>query len=157
RPAVRGMSSASPLYLNEPTSIAATFAAGQCQLRTHAPQQTVGLFDQFVCAAGQRQWDSDAKRLGSIEVDDQLDFHHLLNRQAGRCGTFDNSPAVGPNLPIAFSNVGSIAYQAARSSELAVRINRGNRIPRRERDKSSGPVREQGVGTYDKGHRVFFC
>jgi hypothetical protein len=32
-PAVRGMSSASPLHLNELTSIATTFAAGQCHNR----------------------------------------------------------------------------------------------------------------------------
>jgi hypothetical protein len=37
------MSSASPLHLNEPTSIAATFAAGQCQTRTLR-----GLFDDLV-------------------------------------------------------------------------------------------------------------
>src|SRR5262249_46292713 len=34
KPAVRGMSSASPLPLNEPTSTAATFAAGQWQKPT---------------------------------------------------------------------------------------------------------------------------
>jgi hypothetical protein len=33
KPAVRGMSSASPLHLNEPTSMVASFAAGQCQNR----------------------------------------------------------------------------------------------------------------------------
>src|SRR5262249_27430609 len=33
KPALRGISSASPLYLNEPTSIAGTFAAAQCQNR----------------------------------------------------------------------------------------------------------------------------
>jgi putative ABC transport system substrate-binding protein len=46
--AVRGMSSASPLHLNEPTSIAATFAAGQCQQRTHGPQQKLTLFGHLV-------------------------------------------------------------------------------------------------------------
>lgn len=33
KPAIRGMSSTSPLHLSEPTAIAATFAAGQCQKR----------------------------------------------------------------------------------------------------------------------------
>src|SRR5262249_41704723 len=48
RPTVRGMSSASPLYLNEPTSIAATFAAGQCRKRLNAPQHTAIVFDHLV-------------------------------------------------------------------------------------------------------------
>jgi hypothetical protein len=32
-------------------------------------------------AAEQRKREGDAQRLGSIEVDDQLDFHRLVNRQ----------------------------------------------------------------------------
>src|SRR5262245_5830188 len=40
KPAVRGMSSASPLHLNEPTSIAATFAAGSANSGHGPPFRT---------------------------------------------------------------------------------------------------------------------
>jgi hypothetical protein len=50
------------------------------------------------------------ERLCGLEVDDQLDFHRLLNRQVTRFGTFENSPRVGANLPIGISKVGSIAH-----------------------------------------------
>src|SRR5215813_5444109 len=114
-------------------------------------------FDHLVGAGGQRQWDSDAKRLGGLEVNDQLDLHHLLNRQVSRRGTFENPPSIGANQPIGFSKVGCIAHQAARSSEPAIRINRRNGMARREHYKSNGAVREQVVGTHHKGYGAFFC
>src|SRR5262245_39764842 len=43
QPAVGGMSLASPLHIQEPTSIAATFAAGQCQKPTYAVQHDVAI------------------------------------------------------------------------------------------------------------------
>jgi hypothetical protein len=48
--------------------------------RTHAVQQNVSLFEQLVGAAGQRQWDGYAKRLGRLQIDIQLDFGCLLDR-----------------------------------------------------------------------------
>jgi hypothetical protein len=46
------------------------------------------LFDQFVGAAEQRHWNSEAERLGSLKVDDQLEFGRSLNRQIGRLVAF---------------------------------------------------------------------
>jgi hypothetical protein len=37
-------------------------------------------FDQFVCTAGQRQWDANAERLGGLEVDHQLEFGGSYDR-----------------------------------------------------------------------------
>jgi len=38
-------------------------------------------FDHLVGAGEQRRWHSEAKRLGSIEVDNKLEFRGLLHRQ----------------------------------------------------------------------------
>ena len=46
------------------------------------------LFDQFVGAAEQRHWNSEAERLGGLKVDDQLEFGRPLNRQIGRLVAF---------------------------------------------------------------------
>jgi hypothetical protein len=45
---------------------------------------TASLFDHLVSAAEQRDRESDAERVGGFEVDDQLNFTYLLNRQIGR-------------------------------------------------------------------------
>jgi hypothetical protein len=38
------------------------------------------LFDHLVGAAEQRKWDGgNPERLGSLEIDDQFDFHRLLH------------------------------------------------------------------------------
>ena len=47
---------------------------------TRAPQKNTPLFDDLVGAGEQRQWDSEAERLGGFHVDDQLDFRCLLDR-----------------------------------------------------------------------------
>jgi hypothetical protein len=46
------------------------------------------LFDQFVGAAEQRHWNSEAERLGGLKIDDQLEFGCSLNRQIGRLVAF---------------------------------------------------------------------
>jgi hypothetical protein len=38
-----------------------------------------GLFDHLVGAAEQRDWESQAKRLGGLEIDNQLDLRGLFN------------------------------------------------------------------------------
>src|ERR1700747_171726 len=41
-------------------------------------------FDDLIGAAEQRDWKGQAERLGGLEIDDQLDPSHLLDRQIGR-------------------------------------------------------------------------
>ena len=42
------------------------------------------LFDHLVGAAKYRDWYGDTQRLGSLEVDDQLDFRGLHDREVSR-------------------------------------------------------------------------
>ena len=53
----------------------------RCANNGHMHRNKRYLFDDFVGATGQRQGDADAKRLGGLEVHDQLDFRDLLDRQ----------------------------------------------------------------------------
>jgi hypothetical protein len=50
------------------------------QKRTHAPQQTVLLFDYLISAAEQWQRHRDAERLGGLEVDSEFNLGRLHNR-----------------------------------------------------------------------------
>jgi hypothetical protein len=47
-------------------------------------------FDHLIGAAEQRQRNGDAERLGGLEVDDQLDFYCLLDRQVGGLVALEN-------------------------------------------------------------------
>jgi hypothetical protein len=60
------------------------------QKRTHAAQQKGLLFDHFVGTAEQCDWECEPKRLGGLEVDEQLDFSGLLDRHVGRLLALEN-------------------------------------------------------------------
>ena len=55
-------------------------SAASCQEETHAPQQTVSLFDHFVGALLEKPRNVKAKRLGGLEIDHQLELRRLLHR-----------------------------------------------------------------------------
>src|SRR5262249_2042986 len=50
--------------------------------------------DHLVGWPQQRNWKSEAKRLGSLEIDDQLDFRGLLHGQVGRLLALENAAGV---------------------------------------------------------------
>jgi hypothetical protein len=58
------------------------------------PASNRGSLDHLVGAAEQRERECDAKRLGGLEIDDELDFCRLLNRQVGRLLALQNSSNV---------------------------------------------------------------
>ena len=60
------------------------------------------LFDHLVGAAEQRERKREAERLGGIEVDDQLDFGGLLDRQVGRLLALENAAGVDAGAMVRF-------------------------------------------------------
>ena len=63
--------------------------------------------------------DGEAERLGGLEVDDQLDFGRLLDRQIGGLLALENPAGVDAGLAIGIGNARSVAHQAAGRGELA--------------------------------------
>ena len=63
------------------------------------------LLDHLVGAADQRQRNGEAERLGSLQVDDQLDFGGLLDRQIGRLLAFENLTGVATGQTVRFRNI----------------------------------------------------
>jgi hypothetical protein len=61
----------------------AELQATECNVAV-VPIAAVCSFDHLVGATEQREWHSEAECLGCFEVDDEFDFHQLLNRQFRR-------------------------------------------------------------------------
>src|SRR5262245_51190498 len=62
-------------------------------------------FNQLVGAADQRQRNGKAEGLGSLQVDDQLDFGGLLYRQIGRLLTLENLGGIATGQTVRFRNI----------------------------------------------------
>src|SRR5262249_1697890 len=100
-------------------------------------------FDQLVCAAGQRQWDGDAKRLGGLEVYEQLDLGRPLDRQITRLLSFENFPDIDADQTVVVRFTGSVAHQATGRDELAILEDRGHGGGERECGKLVVPGKEE--------------
>src|SRR2546429_6596132 len=85
-------------------------------------QQVAPLLDHLVGAAEQRDWKSDAERMGGLEIDDQLGFCGLLHREVGRLLAFEDASGIAASETVPVRNTASVAHQAAGSSERAILV-----------------------------------
>jgi hypothetical protein len=86
------------------------------------------LLDQLVGGGGQSERHVEAKRLGSLEVDDQLEIRHLLDRQVARFFALKNPANVDANQAIPIRDADIIAHQATGHGGLAPCENGGKRV-----------------------------
>jgi hypothetical protein len=114
---------------------------------TNAPQQNVSLFDHLVGAADQRQRDSEAERLGSLEVENHLDFRGLHDRQVSRLLALENPAGVDADLTERIRNTASVAHQAAGGGELAILGDRGHRVADSQCSKLFALIVEECIRT----------
>src|SRR4249919_3694676 len=77
-------------------------------------------------------WNLKAEGPGSIEIDDQLEFSWLHNRQVGGLLTLENAGRIEPNLTIGVSNVDAVAHQTAGRNKLPKLVHGGHRVARCE-------------------------
>jgi hypothetical protein len=94
------------------------------------------LFDHLVGECEQLRWDFKAKCLRGLEIDHKLPHGLLKHRQVGRLLASENPAGIISQPLITFGNILRVAHQAARHGKLPPRVNCGQWIglKRRERD-----------------------
>src|SRR5438477_3757102 len=80
-------------------------------------------FDHFVSELLQIGRHVEAEHLGGRQIDGELEFRRLLDRQVARPLAFENSPGVDAGLAIAVGDADPVAHQAAGRGELANVVN----------------------------------
>ena len=119
-----------------PGNLFADFYNKICQEGTHAAQQTTqlvaSLFDHLIGAGEQCGWHGEAERLCGLEIDDQLDFRGLLDRQVGCLLPLENPAGVDADLTVCVRATASVANQATSCGELAIHVDRGHRVADRK-------------------------
>jgi len=121
--------------------------------RSQAPPRTLAVrsLDHLIGGRQQRFRDGEPERFGGLEVDDKLNFCGLLHRQIGRFVAFENAPGIYANLVVVISDAAAIAHQAAGQGELAVCVDRGQRMASRQRrELFRAPMVEGTVADQDR-------
>jgi hypothetical protein len=101
--------------------------------------------DHLVGARKQRRWHVEAERLGGREVDHELKFGRLHDRQLRGLGTFEDFAGIDASLAIRIDQTSSIAHQAASRSKLASVVNCWQPMTRRQRSKLSAAAGEKCI------------
>src|SRR5262249_6293716 len=84
----------------------------------------LSLFDHLVGSHLHDQRHGKTEPLGGLEVDHELEFGGLYDRQISRLLALENPPRVHADLAIGISNAGGVAYQTPCRGELAHSIAR---------------------------------
>jgi hypothetical protein len=88
-----------PLYPQKRTSIHGIRKSALCQKRTFCNAAETALFDHLVGESQHFRGDVEVQCLRRLEVDHQLQFGRLHNRQIGRLGTFQDFAGVNSGQP----------------------------------------------------------
>src|SRR3954447_16957194 len=74
--------------------------------------------------------DFEAKHLGGLEVDDELELGGLQDRQVGWLLAFENPAGIKTYLTVGIGDAGAVTHQAARVSEFPQAVARRKSMPR---------------------------
>src|SRR4029077_791670 len=109
-----------------------------------------GSFDHLVGAAEQRNRDRDAERLSGLEIEDQLDFRRLLDRQIGRFLALEDAAGIDAGQTICVANAGSVSYQTAGRRERAKLVDRRHRVTERQLGELWALIRKEWIAADHK-------
>src|SRR6266481_2709035 len=106
--------------------------------------------DHLFSAQEDRLRDGNAEFLSGLEVDEQLGFRGLLDRQVRRLLALENPAGVDACHAVRVRNAASVAHQAAGRGELAILVDRGHRVADRQGGEVSALGVEECIGADDE-------
>src|SRR5215467_14337557 len=116
------------------------------------PKADMGcLFDYLISALLEMQRHGETKRLGSLQVDDKIEFSWLQNWKFGGLFTFKDPSCVIACLPIRIGDAGCVAEQAASEGVLSKVIHGGQTILCRERNDTIASGIEVWIAGNEQG------
>src|SRR5262249_42277584 len=80
-------------------------------------RRTARLFDDLIGCPDQGRRQFEAKRLGGLEINHELEFGWLLYRQVGWFLAFENAIDVRGSTPVGVDTVDAVGHEAAVRSE----------------------------------------
>src|SRR5262249_27637309 len=107
-------------------------------------------FDHLVGAGEQGRRNGEPDRPSSLEIDHQLEFDRLKDRQVGRMLALEHPAGVDPGLPIGIEQVGSVAHQTAGIDVRPPWVNSRDRVTCRQHDEHGWLAREERIGANEE-------
>jgi len=103
------------------------------------------LFDYLVGATEYVERHGQPERHGGFEIDGQLDFGHLLDRQSGRFLAFENTADIDAGLRVRLRKTAAVAHQPAGRREIPNLVHRWHPMAQRQPGQLSGASVEEYV------------
>src|SRR6266404_5040112 len=124
------------------------------QLRTALTGPPFSWIDHLIRPLQERRRDGQAKRLGGLEVDDQLEPRRPLDGQVAGLRTLENLVHVGSGAPKIISNVRSIGHKAPGIHTVPVWEHRRQPVLCREVHEASSLIEEHGAWQHSQSTRA---
>jgi hypothetical protein len=125
--------------------------ANCCRVRMqHRVHPRVGLFDHLIDLHEQAHRHVKAKRLRSLEIDDQLELGRPIDRQIGWLRALENPRGLDTGSAIGIPEAISVAHEATVPSHVTIDIDSWNCVLCRQRDELFAPICEERIARDDE-------